>query len=48
LSDLLIQWKGVVEGVEYLHTYDPVIIHGDLKPVSELTNSSLIPLTSDA
>jgi serine/threonine protein kinase len=24
----------VIEGVYYLHTNDPVIVHGDLKPVS--------------
>jgi hypothetical protein len=23
----------VIKGVIYLHTYDPIIVHGDLKPV---------------
>jgi serine/threonine protein kinase len=30
----LSQWKGVIEGVAYLHNHNPIIIHGDLKPVS--------------
>jgi serine/threonine protein kinase len=25
---------GVIAGVHYLHSYSPVIVHGDLKPVS--------------
>jgi serine/threonine protein kinase len=28
------QWKGVIEGVVYLHDQNPPIVHGDLKPVS--------------
>jgi hypothetical protein len=31
----LYQWRGVIEGVAYLHEYKPIIVHGDLKPVSE-------------
>jgi serine/threonine protein kinase len=27
---------GVIAGVNYIHTYSPVIVHGDLKPVSSL------------
>jgi serine/threonine protein kinase len=26
----------VIEGVTYLHSCDPVVIHGDLKPASQL------------
>ncbi|KIM28485.1 hypothetical protein M408DRAFT_69893, partial [Serendipita vermifera MAFF 305830] len=26
------QWKDVVSGVSYLHSFNPVLIHGDLKP----------------
>jgi hypothetical protein len=35
------KWMGVIAGVHYLHTYSPVIVHGDLKPVSGF-NASLI------
>jgi hypothetical protein len=27
------QWYEVVEAIEYLHTHNPVLVHGDLKPV---------------
>jgi serine/threonine protein kinase len=27
---------GVIAGVHYLHTYSPIIVHGDLKPVSSI------------
>jgi len=29
----LLQWKGVLSGVAFLHSRNPVIVHGDLKPV---------------
>lgn len=28
-----IKWKGVASGVCYLHEHEPIIVHGDLKPV---------------
>jgi hypothetical protein len=34
----LLQWKGVIDGVAYLHHHNPVIVHGDLKPVSHENN----------
>lgn len=27
------QWNGVLSGVAFLHSRNPVIVHGDLKPV---------------
>ena len=30
----LLQWNGIVAGVAYLHKHSPILIHGDLKPVS--------------
>ncbi|KAG8822312.1 hypothetical protein FRC17_009597 [Serendipita sp. 399] len=32
LSDRIYLWKGVVQGLDYLHNVDPPIVHGDLKP----------------
>ena len=29
----LLQWTGVFSGVAFLHSRNPVIVHGDLKPV---------------
>jgi serine/threonine protein kinase len=36
------QWKGVVDGVVYLHDRSPSIVHGDLKPVRASTSTSLV------
>jgi serine/threonine protein kinase len=35
------KWMGVIAGVHYLHTYSPVIVHGDLKPVSRFNASRI-------
>lgn len=33
---------GVIAGVNYIHSYSPTIVHGDLKPVSN-AKESFIP-----
>ncbi|KIM30267.1 hypothetical protein M408DRAFT_47022, partial [Serendipita vermifera MAFF 305830] len=33
-------WKDVVTGVNYLHSFNPVLIHGDLKPRNVLIDES--------
>ncbi|KAG8754138.1 hypothetical protein FRC14_005356, partial [Serendipita sp. 396] len=32
LDQRVAMWKGVVEGVNYLHQFDPIIVHGNLNP----------------
>ncbi|KIO32434.1 hypothetical protein M407DRAFT_45447, partial [Tulasnella calospora MUT 4182] len=39
--------QGVVNGVEYLHTRDPPICHGDLKSLNILVNSSYHAVITD-
>ncbi|KIM30273.1 hypothetical protein M408DRAFT_40255, partial [Serendipita vermifera MAFF 305830] len=34
------QWKDIVSGVNYLHSFNPVLIHGDLKPRNVLIDES--------
>ncbi|KIM30189.1 hypothetical protein M408DRAFT_22230 [Serendipita vermifera MAFF 305830] len=36
----ILLWKDVVSGVSYLHSFSPVLIHGDLKPRNVLINES--------
>jgi len=31
------QWEGVIKGLAYLHGQTPAIIHGDSKPVREIS-----------
>jgi len=35
-SSQRVQWKDVVTGVNYLHSFKPLLVHGDLKPVIKL------------
>ncbi|KAG8806256.1 hypothetical protein FRC17_005102, partial [Serendipita sp. 399] len=32
LDQRITLWEGVVQGVNYLHSFDPIVVHGDLKP----------------
>ncbi|KIM24648.1 hypothetical protein M408DRAFT_229729 [Serendipita vermifera MAFF 305830] len=36
----IILWKDVVAGVSYLHSFDPVLVHGDLKPMNVLIDEA--------
>ncbi|PVF95317.1 kinase-like protein [Serendipita vermifera] len=38
LSERFQLWCDVVEGVAYLHSHDPVVVHGDLKPTNVLVD----------
>ncbi|KIM23161.1 hypothetical protein M408DRAFT_28073 [Serendipita vermifera MAFF 305830] len=40
-------WSGVVDGVAYLHSHEPVIVHGDLKPGNILIDDSGRPRICD-
>ncbi|KIM25262.1 hypothetical protein M408DRAFT_331357 [Serendipita vermifera MAFF 305830] len=33
-------WRDVVEGVSYLHSFNPQLVHGDLKPRNILIDDS--------
>ncbi|KAG8832890.1 hypothetical protein FRC18_004471 [Serendipita sp. 400] len=47
LDQRIAMWKGVVEGVYYLHQFDPIIVHGDLKPANVLLDDNLTPRICD-
>ncbi|KAG8760921.1 hypothetical protein FRC14_000993 [Serendipita sp. 396] len=47
LAQRITLWKGVVEGVNYLHHLNPVIVHGDLKPANILLDENWIPRICD-
>lgn len=36
----ILLWKDIVSGVNYLHSFNPVLIHGDLKPRNVLIDDS--------
>ncbi|KAG8822311.1 hypothetical protein FRC17_009596 [Serendipita sp. 399] len=36
LSERIYLWKGVVQGLDYLHNFDPTVVHGDLKPLVDM------------
>ncbi|KAG8755312.1 hypothetical protein FRC14_004154 [Serendipita sp. 396] len=40
-------WNGVISGVQYLHQYDPCLVHGDLKPSNILIDENLNPRICD-
>ncbi|KAG8805291.1 hypothetical protein FRC19_007989, partial [Serendipita sp. 401] len=40
-------WKGVIEGVKYLHNCSPAIVHGDLKPANILIDENWTPRICD-
>ncbi|KAG8821831.1 hypothetical protein FRC17_009726 [Serendipita sp. 399] len=40
-------WKGIVEGVDYLHNFNPIIVHGDLKPANVLLDEKGNPQICD-
>ncbi|KAG8833186.1 hypothetical protein FRC17_011185 [Serendipita sp. 399] len=40
-------WKGIVEGVGYLHNFNPIVIHGDLKPANVLLDENGNPRICD-
>lgn len=33
-SDALVKAVGIASGLSYLHTLDPIVVHGDLRAVS--------------
>ncbi|KAG8789014.1 hypothetical protein FRC15_000561 [Serendipita sp. 397] len=43
LDQRVAMWKGVVEGVNYLHQFDPIIVHGNLNPANILLDDNLTP-----
>ncbi|KAG8815231.1 hypothetical protein FRC17_000780 [Serendipita sp. 399] len=47
LSDRIYLWKGVVQGLDYLHNVDPAIVHGDLKPKNILIDDFRRPRICD-
>ncbi|KIM19724.1 hypothetical protein M408DRAFT_57582, partial [Serendipita vermifera MAFF 305830] len=40
-------WKGVIDGVTYLHSQKPPIVHGDLKPGNILMDGNQVPRICD-
>ncbi|KIM26054.1 hypothetical protein M408DRAFT_25702 [Serendipita vermifera MAFF 305830] len=40
-------WKGVIDGVAYLHQHQPAIVHGDLKPGNVIIDDSGCPRICD-
>lgn len=40
-------WRGVVDGLVYLHSYEPQIIHGDVKPPNILIADDGRPMICD-
>ncbi|KAG8814891.1 hypothetical protein FRC17_000935 [Serendipita sp. 399] len=47
LAQRIALWEGVVKGVDYLHNFDPIVVHGDLKPANILLDGSGNPLICD-
>ncbi|KIM20570.1 hypothetical protein M408DRAFT_45739, partial [Serendipita vermifera MAFF 305830] len=41
------KWRGVLNGVGYLHQHEPPIVHGDLKPGNVLINDQGWPTICD-
>ncbi|KAG8818655.1 hypothetical protein FRC17_010756 [Serendipita sp. 399] len=47
LAQRIALWEGVVKGVDYLHHFNPTVVHGDLKPANVLLDWSGNPLICD-
>ncbi|KAG8818021.1 RHO1 GDP-GTP exchange protein 2, partial [Serendipita sp. 399] len=47
LEKRIMLWEGVVQGVDYLHNLNPVIVHGDLKPANVLLDGHENPRICD-
>ncbi|KIM26051.1 hypothetical protein M408DRAFT_330824 [Serendipita vermifera MAFF 305830] len=46
-DDRIMLWKGVIDGVAYLHQHRPAVVHGDLKPGNVIIDDSGCPRICD-